>query len=83
MGPGPGHLPGRVAVDGVWRDARLSAPISDTTWVQRVTDWAADPGRHEIMVRATDVTGAVQAEQPSQPAPDGARGWHTISVNIG
>jgi DMSO/TMAO reductase YedYZ molybdopterin-dependent catalytic subunit len=72
-----------VAIDGVWRDARLSAPISDTTWVQWVTDWAADPGRHEIMVRATDGTGAVQAEQRSPPAPDGARGWHTISVNVG
>jgi DMSO/TMAO reductase YedYZ molybdopterin-dependent catalytic subunit len=72
-----------VAIDGVWRDARLSAPISDTTWVQWVTDWAADPGRHEIMVRATDGTGAVQTQQPSPPAPDGARGWHTISVNVG
>jgi DMSO/TMAO reductase YedYZ molybdopterin-dependent catalytic subunit len=72
-----------VAIDGVWRDARLSAPISDTTWVQWVTDWAADPGRHEIMVRATDGTGAVQTEQPSPPAPDGARGWHTLSVDVG
>lgn len=72
-----------VAIDGVWRDARLSAPISDTTWVQWVTDWTADPGRHEITVRATDGTGAVQDEQPSPPAPDGARGWHTISVNVG
>ena len=72
-----------VAIDGVWRDARLSAPISNTTWVQWVTDWAADPGRHEIMVRATDGTGAVQTEQPSPPAPDGARGWHTITVNVG
>ena len=72
-----------VAIDGVWRDARLSAPISDTTWVQWVTDWAAEQGRHEIRVRATDGTGAVQPEQPSPPAPDGARGWHTISVNVG
>ena len=72
-----------VAIDGVWRDARLSAPISDTTWVQWVTDWAADQGQHEIMVRATDGTGAVQDEQPSPPAPDGARGWHTVSVNVG
>ncbi len=32
-----------VAIDGVWRDARLSTPISDATWVQWVTDWAATP----------------------------------------
>ena len=66
-----------VAIDGVWRDARLSAPISNATWVQWVTDWAADAGSHEIKVRATDGTGEVQDEQPSPPAPDGARGWHT------
>jgi DMSO/TMAO reductase YedYZ molybdopterin-dependent catalytic subunit len=72
-----------VAIDGVWRDARLSAPISNATWVQWVTDWAADAGTHEIKVRATDGTGKVQDEQPSPPAPDGARGWHTISVSVG
>ena len=71
-----------VAIDGIWRDARLSAPISNATWVQWVTDWAADQGNHEIKVRATDGTGKVQDEQPSPPAPDGARGWHTINVNV-
>ncbi len=72
-----------VAIDGVWRDARLSHPISDTTWVQWVVDWTASPGGHEIQVRATDGTGAVQEQGPTPPAPDGARGWHTISVNVG
>ncbi|MBA3235164.1 MAG: molybdopterin-dependent oxidoreductase [Chloroflexi bacterium] len=71
-----------VAIDGLWRDARLSTPISDSTWVQWVTDWAADPGRHVISVRATDGNGQVQTEQSSPPAPDGARGWHTISVQV-
>ena len=61
-------------------DARLSSPISDATWVQWVVDWDATPGRHEIQVRATDGTGAVQDQSPSPPAPDGARGWHTINV---
>jgi DMSO/TMAO reductase YedYZ molybdopterin-dependent catalytic subunit len=72
-----------VAIDGVWGDARMSHPISDATWVQWVVDWAATPGRHVIMVRATDGTGAVQEQIPSPPAPDGARGWHTISVQVG
>jgi hypothetical protein len=72
-----------VAVDGVWRDARLSTPISDATWVQWVTDWAATAGRHVLQVRATDGTGAVQTEDSSPPAPDGARGWHTVSVDVG
>jgi DMSO/TMAO reductase YedYZ molybdopterin-dependent catalytic subunit len=70
-----------VAIDGTWRDAELSAPISDTTWVQWVVPWDATPGQHTISVRATDGTGMVQEELPSRPAPDGARGWHTVSVN--
>jgi DMSO/TMAO reductase YedYZ molybdopterin-dependent catalytic subunit len=72
-----------VAIDGVWRDARLSTPISDATWVQWVTDWAATPGRYVVAVRATDGTGVIQTEQSSRPAPDGARGWHTINVQVG
>jgi DMSO/TMAO reductase YedYZ molybdopterin-dependent catalytic subunit len=72
-----------VAIDDVWRDARLSTPISDTTWVQWVTDWAATPGRHVLRVRATDGTGAVQPETSSPPAPDGARGWDTVTVQVG
>ena len=41
------------------------------------------PAATTIQVRATDGTGAVQDEQPTPPAPDGARGWHTIYVNVG
>jgi DMSO/TMAO reductase YedYZ molybdopterin-dependent catalytic subunit len=72
-----------VAVDGTWRDARLSRPISDTTWVQWVYDWPATTGQHVIQVRATDGNGETQTELRSPPAPDGARGWHTISVEVG
>ena len=71
-----------VSVDGAWQDARLSKPISDSTWVQWVLDWNATPGRHVIQVRATDGTGVVQVETSTQPAPDGARGWHKISVEV-
>jgi hypothetical protein len=72
-----------VAVDGSWREARLSRPISDATWVQWVLDWDATPGDHQIAVRATDGTGTVQEERHTPPAPDGARGWETISVRVG
>ena len=71
-----------VGIDGQWHEARLSNPISDTTWVQWVAVWDATPGRHEIRVRATDGTGEVQEELPTPPAPDGARGWHTIAVTV-
>ncbi|MDF2733535.1 MAG: hypothetical protein K0S97_158 [Chloroflexota bacterium] len=71
-----------VAIDGEWRDAELSAPISDATWVQWVVAWDATPGQHTVSVRATDGTGAVQEERSSRPAPDGARGWHTVSITV-
>jgi hypothetical protein len=72
-----------VAIDGEWRDADLSAPISDATWVQWVVAWDATPGTHEIRVRATDGDGVLQEEIPSRPAPDGARGWHAVRVSVG
>jgi DMSO/TMAO reductase YedYZ molybdopterin-dependent catalytic subunit len=72
-----------VGIDGVWGDARLSTPISDATWVQWVFDWAATRGRHTVQVRATDGTGVTQVETPTPPAPDGARGWDSVSVDVG
>jgi DMSO/TMAO reductase YedYZ molybdopterin-dependent catalytic subunit len=72
-----------VGVDGVWSEARLSRPISGATWVQWVYEWTATPGRHTIQVRATDGTGETQTEQRSRPAPDGARGWDGVIVDVG
>jgi DMSO/TMAO reductase YedYZ molybdopterin-dependent catalytic subunit len=71
-----------VSIDGEWHDARLSSPISKATWVQWLFDWDATAGNHEIRVRATDGTGAVQTDQRSDPAPDGARGYHTVGVQV-
>ena len=71
-----------VGIDGTWRDADMSSPISDTTWVQWVARWDAEPGQHTIQVRATDGDGVVQDEGPSRPAPDGARGWHTRQIRV-
>jgi DMSO/TMAO reductase YedYZ molybdopterin-dependent catalytic subunit len=71
-----------IGVDGVWAEARLSRPISDATWVQWVYDWTATPGQHTIQVRATDGAGETQTEQRSRPAPDGARGWDGVTVEV-
>jgi DMSO/TMAO reductase YedYZ molybdopterin-dependent catalytic subunit len=69
--------------DGSWQAAALSAPISKATWVQWLFRWDATPGPHRLSVRATDGTGEVQTDLASPPAPDGARGHHTITVNVG
>jgi DMSO/TMAO reductase YedYZ molybdopterin-dependent catalytic subunit len=69
--------------DEPWQRAALSPVPSVDTWVQWRYDWAATPGGHALRVRATDGTGAVQPEQRATPFPDGATGWHTISVSVG
>ena len=69
--------------DGAWQAARISRPISKATWVQWTVPWNATPGRHSLEVRATDGAGDAQTDQPSDPAPDGARGHHRIFVTIG
>ena len=71
----------RVA-DGPWQPAQLGAAYSDDTWRLWTFQWQATPGSHRITARATDNTGAVQTEQQAPPAPDGASGWPTISVDV-
>jgi DMSO/TMAO reductase YedYZ molybdopterin-dependent catalytic subunit len=74
-----------VAIDGgEWQGAQISDPLNDATWVQWVLPWdaPAEPGEHELKVRATDGTGEVQTADITPPAPDGARGHHTIRVSV-
>ncbi|MGN6754056.1 MAG: molybdopterin-dependent oxidoreductase [Intrasporangium sp.] len=68
--------------DGAWQQARLAADPSIDSWRQWVLEWDAPRGSHTIRVRATDSTGQVQTAQSAPPAPDGASGWHTITVQI-
>jgi DMSO/TMAO reductase YedYZ molybdopterin-dependent catalytic subunit len=69
--------------DGAWQPAQISQSISKATWVQWLLPWTASHGPHSIEVRATDGTGIVQTDQVSDPAPDGARGHHRITVTVG
>jgi DMSO/TMAO reductase YedYZ molybdopterin-dependent catalytic subunit len=69
--------------DGPWQRAALLPVPSVDTWVQWRYDWPATPGSHTLRVRATDGTGAVQPEERVTPFPDGATGWHTVTVTVG
>ncbi len=72
-----------VRIDnGPWQRAMTSRAISKATWVQWVLGWQATKGGHTIEVRATDGTGTVQTAERTDPPPDGARGHHTIHVNV-
>jgi hypothetical protein len=65
--------------DENWRPVQLSVPISNYTWVQWQIKLDMPIGRHTIRVRATDGSGAVQESRVTPPAPDGARGYHTVT----
>jgi DMSO/TMAO reductase YedYZ molybdopterin-dependent catalytic subunit len=67
--------------DGEWTPATLSVPLADTTWIQWRLELSLAAGRRQLSVRATDGTGALQEIGPTPPAPDGARGWHTVTIS--
>ncbi len=63
-----------------WVEADLSRETTINSWRQWMVTWNATPGRHQVRVRATDGTSTTQTPEISNPAPDGATGWHTIQV---
>ncbi len=71
----------QIRIDGgEWREADLGGVPSSDTWVQWVYRWDAEPGEHEIEARAIDGMGEPQPEEPKPVAPDGAQGYHRITV---
>ncbi len=74
-----------ISTDGGehWIPVVLDAPVSPSAWRFWRYDWAVlNPGRHTLLVRATDGTGRVQSSVEQDPAPDGAAGLHEITVTI-
>jgi len=72
-----------VELDGdrTWHEAQLSTPLSNYAWVQWQVVLPTTPGLHTARVRATDGTGTVQESRSTPPAPDGARGYHTLTFS--
>jgi DMSO/TMAO reductase YedYZ molybdopterin-dependent catalytic subunit len=68
--------------DGSWQTAQLGDSAGVEAWRQWMIDWDATPGEHTISVRATDGDGVLQDERRVPPRPDGATGWHTITVTV-
>lgn len=74
----------QIRVDeGEWRDAELGAVPSNDTWVQWVHHLeGVEPGSHSIEARAFDGMGEPQPSEPAAVAPNGAQGYHRISLTI-
>lgn len=74
-----------ISTDGgeQWHPVTLAPPLSSSSWRFWTYEWAAPkPGRHQLIVRATDGTGNVQTSIEQDPAPDGATGLHNITVTV-
>ena len=69
--------------DEGWLPCQLSEAVGDESWVQWHREWTPSAGRHRIQVRATDGDGTTQRSEEVSPAPNGAEGWHTVTVNVG
>jgi hypothetical protein len=68
--------------DAPWKEAVLGDAVGNDTWRQWRYDWQATSGRHTIAARATTDDGEVQTGDQAEVFPDGATGWHTVSVRI-
>ncbi len=72
-----------VRVDeGDWVEATLGDGVGADTWRQWSYAWDAASGSHSVEVRATGTTGATPTSDEAPPAPDGAAGWHRITVGV-
>jgi len=67
---------------GAWLPAELAPADTTDTWRQWRIAWDATAGDHRIAVRATDRSGQTQTPDLAEPFPDGATGYHTISVSV-
>lgn len=74
-----------LSTDGgeTWAEAVLGAPLSGASWVLWHYDWTVPkPGYYTLLVRAMDGGGRLQTSVEQDPAPDGATGWHAVTVIV-
>jgi DMSO/TMAO reductase YedYZ molybdopterin-dependent catalytic subunit len=74
-----------VSVDGgnAWREAKLEYEGTKLTWVLWSYDWEP-PGasEYQLVVRATDGSGAIQTAEERGTVPDGATGYHRVTLKL-
>jgi DMSO/TMAO reductase YedYZ molybdopterin-dependent catalytic subunit len=73
-----------VSTDGgtTWEPAQVKPALSAISWVLWRKRWSATrPGKHRLVVRATDGNGQTQTSQYAPPAPSGSSGYHSVSVS--
>jgi DMSO/TMAO reductase YedYZ molybdopterin-dependent catalytic subunit len=68
---------------GTWQRATLAPKRLTDSWVQWQATVDVAAGDHQVRVRAVNDDGEVQTPVRADPAPNGASGWHTISISAG
>jgi DMSO/TMAO reductase YedYZ molybdopterin-dependent catalytic subunit len=72
-----------VQVDGgAWQVAELGPEVGVDYWRQWYFPWTAEPGEHDLSVRATDLDGEVQTDAKAAPFPNGSSGRQRIIVTV-
>lgn len=75
-----------VSTDGgkTWDQAAIRPALSMFSWVLWNKRWApGQPGKHRVVVRATDGRGITQTSQQAPPDPSGSSGYHSGTVASG
>lgn len=66
-----------------WQKAELAPPLSQDSWVFWTYQWhPAVPGHFVLAARATDGTGQLQTSAKQGTVPNGATGYHFVSMDL-
>jgi DMSO/TMAO reductase YedYZ molybdopterin-dependent catalytic subunit len=63
---------------GEWQEADLAVQPTKEAWRMWRRAFDLRPGRHTVVVRATDSTGYTQTSDVADAVPDGATGLHSV-----
>ncbi|MCC6178632.1 MAG: molybdopterin-dependent oxidoreductase [Chloroflexi bacterium] len=66
-----------------WEQAALKQALARNAWNLWAFRKQVAPGTYTAKVRATDGTGQLQLALNRDPFPDGASGYHTITIRVG
>lgn len=66
-----------------WHQAQLAPPLSQDSWVFWTYQWHPTAFGHFVLAaRATDGTGQLQTDAKQSTVPNGATGYHFVSMDL-